>query len=195
MRIAVPAGQTATPDRLRQPYRDGAKTGTPLPACRGFHQGSVKGRSMGRTKRQIKQALREARARGWAKRADAMANILAKQEARRAKSNMPLERFLSLNEDDRRKFLSFTIGRQEGAKARRLDAQTKAEQIKAAIAELFAENTRAKTKWSAEEIADKLSNDSARFFPDGKPYTSKSKFLREVRVALANIRPRRRRTS
>ncbi len=149
---------------------------------------------MGRTKRQIKQALREARARGWARRLDLMEKITARNEAERAPHNISLQDFLALPPDDKRR-IRFVGGRQEGTKARRLDAQTKAEQIEAAIAELFAENTRAKAKWTAEEIAEKLYSEAGRFFRGGVPYPSKSTFLRQVRLTLAKLRPRRRRTS
>lgn len=132
--------------------------------------------------------IRAARRRAGAKRRAALEAIGAKVEAARKPHNMTLGSFLRLKPEIRRS-IRFNAGRQAAPAVRRASAADKANQIRSALTKFLSET--GNKALPAKTIATRMRADRKRYFPGDLPYASESNFEREIKVALASLRPRR----
>jgi hypothetical protein len=88
-----------------------------------------------------------------------------------------------------RKKVEFQRGRQRGRAVKTVATAEKLNSIITALRAYWSDHPRAE-KYSAERLADQLRPFASSYFPSGLPYESPSKFLREVRIALRQIRPK-----
>jgi hypothetical protein len=149
--------------------------------------------------------LQAALKRGTAARGRRYKAIADRLEVERSTHSAPIsqERWLALPKRTKRN-LRFRgeagDGRLGGVAASKVSSAEKKQRIKDAITKLLNEHGRAKG-WATEDIADHLRVNARQFFPGRIPYqpdiskATSSKFLRECRLALAVIRPRRKRSS
>lgn len=145
---------------------------------------------MSKKKLQSREAINKARDRGQAKRNEAISKIDARTEAARAPHSITLSQFLELPATERRK-IRFIGGRKiEAPQAKKSAAADKFDEIRCAIIKILSEDTGNKNLPS-KTIASRLQSNYKSYFVNGTPYQSEETFLRKVRLALAEIRPRK----